>query len=233
MENITLKEYYGTLSETINALNELGYTLDFNINEECLLCHKTNTRLSPDDFQIDKFYRFEGMTDPEDQSILYAISSPKFEVKGLLVNGYGTDADEYSAMLISKLKVHQSQQGSTDNESASLNPQPLVEIDLQSFISEIKNDDTWTEKDLSSITIYKSDSMRMVLMGLHKNAVIKPHSAKGVISLQVISGDILFKANEQSIRLEKDQMIALSEGIVHSVVAQQESFLLLTLALKN
>lgn len=101
-----LKESYGTLSETIRALNEVGYTLDFNIHEECLVCNITNVQLSPDDFKVDKFYRFEGMSDPEDQCILYAISSPTFNVRGLLVNAYGMDADDYSSKLVSKLKVH-------------------------------------------------------------------------------------------------------------------------------
>ncbi|MBK7811564.1 MAG: phosphoribosylpyrophosphate synthetase [Saprospiraceae bacterium] len=106
MDKIKLQEDYGTLSETIHALNEIGYTLDFNVRDNCLVCQKTNIQLSPQDFQIDKFYRFEGMSDPEDQAILYAISSHKFEVRGLLVNSFGMDADEYSAELIGKLNTH-------------------------------------------------------------------------------------------------------------------------------
>ena len=117
MNDLVLNEDYGTLSETINALIHLGYTLDFNIREECLVCHKTNIQLSPEEFQIDKFYRFEGMSDPEDQSILYAISSPKLNVKGLLVNAYGVNSDEYSSKLISKLHVAHFQQATINNES--------------------------------------------------------------------------------------------------------------------
>ena len=80
MNQNILKESYGTLSQTINALIKLGYNHDFNIQEECLVCHQINKTLSPEDFQIDKVYRFEGETNPDDQSILYAISSEKFEV---------------------------------------------------------------------------------------------------------------------------------------------------------
>ena len=240
MNDLAINEYYGTLSQTISALKKLGYTLDFNIHEECLACHKTNIQLSSDDFQIDKFYRFEGMSDPEDQSILYAISSPKFKVKGLLVNGYGVGSDEYSSKLINKLNTHQSQNARKNSESSLREPdaknlllESPIEINIQSLISKIKNENTWANKDLNSITIYKSNNMRIVLMGLHKNAQLKPHSAKGVISLQVISGEIVFTANEKSVKLEKDQMIALSEGVTHSVVAIKESFLLLTLAMTN
>ena len=104
-----MKESYGTLSETINGLKKEGYTLDFNIRQECLVCSITNTVLSPDDFEIDKVYRFEGMSNPDDQAILYAISSPKFDVKGVLVNGYGISADDATDAMIEKLKTHHEQ----------------------------------------------------------------------------------------------------------------------------
>jgi len=71
-----------------------------------LACHHGNAILSPDDFEIDKIYRFEGESNPDDQAILYAISSPKFGVKGLLVNVYGISTDEASAALVAKLKTH-------------------------------------------------------------------------------------------------------------------------------
>ncbi len=101
-----MKESYGTLSETINGLKEEGYTLDFNIREDCIVCHQSNTVLSNDDFEIDKIFRFEGQSNPDDQSILYAISSKKFNVKGTLVNGYGIYADDVTTALVAKLQQH-------------------------------------------------------------------------------------------------------------------------------
>ncbi len=101
-----MKESYGTLSQTINALNKEGYLLDFNIKDQCIVCHSKTLKLSPKDFEIDKVFRFEGDTNPEDQSILYAISSLKFDVKGLLVNGYGISADTEVDELITKLNTH-------------------------------------------------------------------------------------------------------------------------------
>lgn len=103
-----MEESYGTLSETINGLKKEGYTLDFNLQDDCVACQSTNTILSPDDFEIDKVYRFEGASNPDDESILYAISSSKFGVKGLLVNGYGISADEISDAIIKKLSTHHS-----------------------------------------------------------------------------------------------------------------------------
>lgn len=103
---MSLLENYGTLSETLNGLAGAGYTLDFNIKEDCLVCDRSNTTLSPDEFQIDKVYRFEGASNPDDQSIVYAISSPRFGVKGVLVNGYGIFADDMPSKLIEKLRTN-------------------------------------------------------------------------------------------------------------------------------
>ncbi len=109
MKKNDLNEDFGTLSETINGLVKLGYTYDFNIKDEGIECHRTNITLSPEDFQIDHVYRFEGDTDPEYQSILYAISSAKFNVKGTLVNGYGISSDETATKLIAKLNASHDQ----------------------------------------------------------------------------------------------------------------------------
>lgn len=101
-----MTENYGTLSQIINALRLDGYSLDFNVQEERIVCHQTNTVLSPEDFEIDKLYRFEGASNPDDQSVLYAISSLKFDVKGVLVNGYGISADAATDAIIARLKTH-------------------------------------------------------------------------------------------------------------------------------
>ncbi|MEO6669901.1 MAG: phosphoribosylpyrophosphate synthetase [Ferruginibacter sp.] len=101
-----MKEFYGTLSETINGLKKEGYTIDFNTQNEESVSDQANIKLSPAYFEIDKVFRFEGQSNPDDQSILYAISSSKFGMKGVLVNGYGISSDEATNTLISKLKTH-------------------------------------------------------------------------------------------------------------------------------
>jgi hypothetical protein len=101
-----MNESYGTLSETMDGLKKDGYTIDFNLHDECIVCHQNNIKLSPDEFEIDKVYRFEGESNPADEAVLYALSSQKFGVKGLLVNGYGISADEASSALVEKLQRH-------------------------------------------------------------------------------------------------------------------------------
>jgi len=97
---------YSTLSEAVNDLQRRGYTADLQIGGHCLLCAGNNTTLDPDAFEIDEFHRFEGNSDPEDQSIVYAISSAQHRLKGILVNAYGPDASSMAQELVRKLATH-------------------------------------------------------------------------------------------------------------------------------
>ena len=99
---------YDTLSQAVDDLIRRGYTTDFLLEEgkECLICNSQSLELSPDDFQIDEVHRFEGMTDPADESIVFAVSSPKHDVKGLVINSFGADFGYRSSKLVEHLTKH-------------------------------------------------------------------------------------------------------------------------------
>jgi len=107
MENKGGNFSYDTLSEAVNDLQIRGYTEDFLLHdgEECLVCKKNDLELSPDEFIIDEIYRFEGMTDPSDESIVFAISSEKHGVKGLVINSFGADFGYRASRLVEALGV--------------------------------------------------------------------------------------------------------------------------------
>lgn len=242
-----MKESYGTLSETINGLKDEGYILDFNVWQDRIVCHGTNTKLSPEDFKIEKVFRFEGASNPDDQSVLYAISSLKSEMKGVLINGYGISADAATDAIISRLKTHPANpvelspykkeiMKNTSNEATALRPEgyrvlnaPFVEIDLNKFMAQLKQETTWAESDRNSITVFKSYDMTKTLIGLHADGEMKTHIAKGHINVQVLQGELKFTTLEQTVSIEKGQLICLQENIPHSVLAIKESFFLLTM----
>lgn len=91
---------YDTVSEAVNDLKKRGFTVDFNLQENCLVCH--DGKLDVNDFEITEVYRFEGDTDPADEAIVYAISSFN-GMKGILVSGYGISAEGMSAEMAKKL----------------------------------------------------------------------------------------------------------------------------------
>ncbi len=101
---LKVMKHYDTLSQAIKALKEEGYSVDFNLKSDYLECKARNVQISADDFVVDKMFRFEGMSNPDDSSILYAISSPKYNLKGLLVDAYSIYADPIKTNILKKLK---------------------------------------------------------------------------------------------------------------------------------
>ena len=94
---------YDTVTEAMSDLKKRGYTLNFNLQNNGLLCDEKEIYLHPQDFEVDEVYRFEGNTDPGDENTVYAISSAKHQLKGILVSAYGMYADISSTELLSKL----------------------------------------------------------------------------------------------------------------------------------
>ncbi|MGV8879766.1 MAG: phosphoribosylpyrophosphate synthetase [Sphingobacteriaceae bacterium] len=92
-----------TVSQVLNKLKSQGYTVDFNLDATCLICHGNSLKVNPDEFVVDKHYRFEGLSDPGDEAIVYAISSEKHRIKGTLVNGYGISSDSMTHEMIKAL----------------------------------------------------------------------------------------------------------------------------------
>ena len=97
---------YDTVSQAVNDLQKRGYTDDLQVAGHCLVCDAKCASLDPAEFEIDEFHRFEGETDPGDESIVYAISSAKHDVKGILVNAFGPDASNLTQEMVSKLGTH-------------------------------------------------------------------------------------------------------------------------------
>lgn len=93
---------YDTVSEAVNGLKKRGFDLDFNLEENCIVCHAD--KFNPADFEIVEVHRFEGNTDPSDEAVVYAIES-KTGLKGVLVNGYGISADTMNADMARKLRL--------------------------------------------------------------------------------------------------------------------------------
>jgi hypothetical protein len=97
-------ETFETLIEAITAMRLQGYTTDFNLQENSIVCSNGKHEFFAADFSIDKSFRFDINEDPADQTVLYAISSVSQQVKGILINAVGIYSDDLSNELLEKLK---------------------------------------------------------------------------------------------------------------------------------
>lgn len=90
-KNATLSDMK-TLASCINKLVKDGYTEDFRIGEDGMLSLHGEKSYGPGQVHVLDFFRFEGASDPADNSILYAIETDD-GMKGTLTDAYGPYAD--------------------------------------------------------------------------------------------------------------------------------------------
>ncbi len=98
-------QQYSNLIEAINGLRKDSYTEDFNLQQHCLECRNREYQLFHDEFVVDKYFRFDVSSDAADQSIIYAISSEKYGLSGILINAYGIYAETITNEMLSKLRI--------------------------------------------------------------------------------------------------------------------------------
>ena len=99
-------ENYDTVVAALNGLQAKGYSLDFNIAFDKIICNENGVCLNPHESEIKEFYRFEGETNPADEDVVFAVESKDGTMKGSLTSAFGMYADAASAELLRKLSMH-------------------------------------------------------------------------------------------------------------------------------
>jgi hypothetical protein len=95
-----------TVTGALKELKQRGYTVDFNIAFDKIICSDNKICLDPHEFEIVEVFRFEGDTNPSDEDVVYAIESKDGKIKGALSSAYGTYAETASADMMKKLSMH-------------------------------------------------------------------------------------------------------------------------------
>lgn len=90
------------LFDAVKLLQRKGYGENLVPHYDHLTCG--DIKLYPSEIFFDHILRFENASDPDDQSILYAISVPSKKIKGLYVESYGLYHDEWSPVLLQRLQ---------------------------------------------------------------------------------------------------------------------------------
>jgi len=91
-QELVEKKNLNTMVDCVNSLVLQGFNEDFKAREAGLESLSTHKMYKPEEVKILNFYRFEGDSDPADNSILYAIETADGK-RGTLVDAYGPYAD--------------------------------------------------------------------------------------------------------------------------------------------
>ena len=92
MQTNSSTEEMKSLSTCLNKLVLDGYAEDFSAGERGLLSLQSERIYEPSQVHVVNFFRFEGASDPADNTILYVIETND-GIKGTLVDAYGSYAD--------------------------------------------------------------------------------------------------------------------------------------------
>lgn len=94
---MTQTYHYATVSKALDELNENGFTFDFNLHEEDIV-------KNPQKYQIKHIYRYEGDTDPGDESVVYGIQSTAGK-KGVFVAGFSANSITDAAQALINISI--------------------------------------------------------------------------------------------------------------------------------
>ncbi len=101
-----------TSSDAIRRLQGEGYTGNWFANRDHELeCDETGRRFDPADVEIDHILRFEGESDPDDMTIVFALRAPSGD-KGVYSAPYGAAMPAEDADVIAKMR-HRTGDGTT------------------------------------------------------------------------------------------------------------------------
>jgi quercetin dioxygenase-like cupin family protein len=105
----------------------------------------------------------------------------------------------------------------------------IMEFDLPAEIHRLRAETTWSTGQ-NARTLIKYDDFRVVLMALQAKVHIPEHKAVGRISVHVLSGHIQLRASGRTFSLRPGGLLAIDQGVPHSVEALEESAFLLSIA---
>lgn len=86
------REYSKHETDYIEEYQKNGYCTNFLFENNCLIDVDTKYGYKPEEIFIVAHHRYEGMSDPDDMSILYVIETGN-QIKGTYLLGYGPSAD--------------------------------------------------------------------------------------------------------------------------------------------
>jgi hypothetical protein len=102
--HVVEKAGYATLAAAVEDLTRRGFTEHFEVEGTGLRGTESGRTFRTDELTIRELYRFEGVSDPDDMSIVYAIDA-RDGTRGTLVDAFGVYSDPAVSTVIESIPV--------------------------------------------------------------------------------------------------------------------------------
>lgn len=93
------------MDKCLHKLEAEGYSDQYKVERGKLIDLTNNKKYKPKDVKAVNFYRFEGISNPDDMSILYAIETSDGR-KGTLVDAYGMYSDDETGEFMNQVEIN-------------------------------------------------------------------------------------------------------------------------------
>jgi hypothetical protein len=108
----------------IEALRGRGFTESFTVEGEQVRVSGSDRAYGPDEVRIREHYRFEGTSDPDDMSVVYALEATDGTC-GILVDAFGSYADPVVGRLLDRVAMDRSDDVAQSRTGFGLSPKTL------------------------------------------------------------------------------------------------------------
>jgi len=97
---------YMSMTEALKGLRSRGFTANFEFLHHAFCEVESGKTFNPKELSIHEHHRFEGSSDPDDESVVYAIET-KDGMKGTIVDAYGIYANSELETFLEKVEMHE------------------------------------------------------------------------------------------------------------------------------
>ncbi len=95
---------YSTLTDALEGLHQRGFEATFEAVDGCLKSQQTGRLYAPELIRIVEHHRYEGASNPDDMSVVYAIETIDGE-RGVVVDAFGTYSNPTLGDLLRRIRA--------------------------------------------------------------------------------------------------------------------------------
>jgi quercetin dioxygenase-like cupin family protein len=103
-----------------------------------------------------------------------------------------------------------------------------MNFDIPSLIETLKQDPSWSRRELSSMVLLKSPVKNLVLTLVPAGIEIRSVQLNDTITYQILEGKLKFQIRNESVVLGKGELLKLNEKTKYQFDSLEESAFLLT-----